>query len=65
MFPEGSSSNQEENLKVEFHLPPVFMVRERAQQTNIGMWKMKAQIRVLIDSHGSTRIPPGGVHYGR
>ena len=64
IFPEGSSLNREENSEVEFLLPSVFVVRERAQQTNIGMWKMKAQIRVLRDSHGSTRISPGGVHYG-
>ena len=65
MFSEGSSLNWEENSEVEFLLPSVFVVRERAQQMNIGMWKMKAQIRVVRDSHGSTRIPPGGVHYGR
>ena len=65
MFSEGSSSNWEENSEVEFLLPSVFVVRERAQQINIGMWKMKTQIPVLRDSHGSTRIPPGGVCYGR
>ena len=51
--------------EVEILLPSMFVVRERAQQMNIEMWKMKAQIRVLRDSHGLTRILPGGVHYGR
>ena len=54
MFSEGSSSNWEENSEVDFLLPSVFVVRERAQQMNIGMWTIKSQIQVLRDSHGST-----------
>ena len=57
MFPEGSSLNWKRTPKVEFLLPSVFVVRERAQQMNIGM--MKAQIRVLRDSHGSMRTMVG------
>jgi hypothetical protein len=31
-------------LEAAFLLPPMFLVRERAQQTNHGMWKSKARI---------------------
>ena len=57
--------SETELRRVEFLLLSVFVVQERAQQMNMGMWRMKAQIHVLRNSGGSTWIPPDGVHYGR
>ena len=37
----------------------MFVVRERAQQTNLGMWKVKGWIRLMRGSHGAT-----GTHAG-
>jgi hypothetical protein len=44
-------------LKVKFLLPLMFMVCERAQETNLGMWKLKGWIRLMRGSHGATWTP--------
>ena len=37
----------------------MFVVRERAQQTNLGMWKVKGWIRLMRGSHGATGTRAG------
>ena len=32
----------------------MFVVRERAQQMNLGMWNVKGWIRMMRGSHGAT-----------
>src|SRR6185312_1927213 len=39
---------------VEFLLPLMFVVRERAHQTILGMWKVKGWIRLMRGSLGAT-----------
>jgi len=35
------------------------VVREKAQQMNLGMWKVKGRIRLKGGSHGASGTPAG------
>ena len=53
----GDVGRRQQSSKVEFLLPSMSVVRERAQQTNLGM--CKGRIRLMRSSQGAIGTPAG------